>query len=200
MAETLSRPRRRPHAAPLLVPLLFVLAAGAGVFWIGTWARTTVVVLVRHAEAATDPSGNSDLSPAGEARVRGLGEYIASVLAGGKVDYLFAGDTRRAEQTAAPIANQFQLPINLLAPSDWDGLASRIKRDHRGKTVVIVGYANTIPGVVSRLSATNIAMSGDEYDSIYVVVMPSPGSARLFKLQYGPGKDSVKKPQRVGPE
>ena len=178
-----------------MVPLLFVLFAGAGIFWISTWARTTVVVLVRHAEAATDPSGDPDLSPVGEARARGLGEYIASVLAGGKVDYLYAGDTRRAEQTAAPVANQFQLPINLLAASDWDGLASRIKREHRGETVVVVGYSSTIPGVLSRLSATSVAMAGDEYDSIYVVVMPSPGSARLFKLHYGPGK----KP-RVGPE
>jgi 2,3-bisphosphoglycerate-dependent phosphoglycerate mutase len=187
MAEPLTRLRRRPHLAPLMVPLLFVLFAGAGIFWIGTWARTTVVILVRHAEAATDPSGDPDLSPAGEARVRGLGGYIAGILAGGKVDYLYAGDTKRAEETAAPIANEFQLPVNLLAPSDWDGLASRIKREHRGKTVVVVGYSSTIPGVLSRLSATNVAMASDEYDSLYVVVIPSPGSTRLFKLHYGAG-------------
>jgi len=169
-----------------MVPLLFVLSAGAGVFWISTWARTTVVVMLRHAEAATDASGDPDLTPAGEARVRGLGQYVASVLASGKVDYLYAGDTRRAEQTAAPIANQFQLPVNLLAPSDWDGLATRIKREHRGKTVVVVGYSSTIPGVLSRLSATSVGMADDEYDSIYVVVMPSLGSAQLFRLRYGP--------------
>jgi 2,3-bisphosphoglycerate-dependent phosphoglycerate mutase len=190
MAEPLARLRRRPHAAPLMVPLLFVLFAGAGIFWISTWARTTVVILVRHAEAATDPSGDPDLTKAGEARVRGLGRYVAGILAGGKVDYLYAGDTRRAEQTAAPIANEFQLPINLLAPSDWDGLASRIKREHRGKTVVVVGYSSTIPGVLSRLSATSVAMSADEYDAIYVVVVPSPGSARLFKLRYRSGESA----------
>jgi len=186
MAEPPIRLRRRPHLAPLMVPLLFVLSAGAGVFWISTWARTTVVVMLRHAEAETDPTGDPDLSPAGEARIRGLGQYVAGVLASGKVDYLYAGDTRRAEQTAAPIANQFQLPINLLAPSDWDGLASRIKREHRGKTVVVVGYSSTIPGVLSRISATDVAIADDEYDAIYVVVMPSLGSAQLFKLRYGP--------------
>jgi len=187
MAEPLTpRPRRRPHAAPIIVPLLFVLFAGAGIIWIGTWARTTVVILVPHAEASTVPLEDPDLSPAGEARVRGLGEYIAGVLAGGKVDYLYSGDTRRAEQTAAPIANEFHLPINLLAASDWDGLASRIKDEHRGKTIVVVGYSSTIPGVLSRLSATNVAMASDDYDSIYLVVMPSPGSVRLFRLHYGP--------------
>jgi len=184
----------------MMVPLLFVLFAGAGIIWIGTWARTTVVILVRHAEASTVPLEDPDLSPAGEARVRGLGEYIASLLAGGKVDYLYSGDTRRAEQTAAPIANEFQLPVNLLAASDWDGLASRIKDEHRGKTIVVVGYSSTIPGVLSRLSATNVAMASDDYDSIYLVVMPSPGSVRLFKLRYGsqplagpePGRKTVK--------
>ncbi len=128
--------RRRPHLAPLMVPLLIALAAGAGIWWLGSWARTTVVILVRHAEAAPGTAGDPDLSQAGEARVRGLGEFLAGILAGDKVDYLYAADTRRAQQTAAPIANQFKLPINLLASSDWAGFAGRIKREHRGETVV----------------------------------------------------------------
>jgi broad specificity phosphatase PhoE len=101
------------------------------------------------------------------------------------VDYLYAADTRRAQQTAAPIANQFKLPINLLASSDWAGLASRIKREHRGSTVVVVGYASTIPGVLSELSATNVALAEDDYDSIFLVVMPSPGPTRVFNLRNG---------------
>ena len=54
MVDPLTTLRRRPFLAPLLFPLLALLAAGAGVYWLGTWARTTVVVLVRHAEAGTD--------------------------------------------------------------------------------------------------------------------------------------------------
>ncbi len=185
--------KRRPHLAPLLVPLLIVLAAGAGIFWIGTWAQTTVVVLVRHAETEPVSSGDPDLSKAGEARARGLGEFLAGVLAGGKVDYLYSADTRRAQQTAAPIANQFKLPINLLSSSDWAGLASRIKREHRGKTVAVVGYASTIPGVLSELSATSIALAEDEYDSVFLVVIPSPGPTRLFRLSYGPPDKTTSK-------
>lgn len=185
MADHLTRPRRRPLMAPLLVPLLIAIAAGAGIFWLGTWARTTVVILVRHAEPASSTTGDPDLSPAGERRVQGLGEYLAGVLAGGKVDYLYAADTRRALQTAAPIANQFKLPINLLASSDWDGVAARIKREHRGETVAVVGYASTLPGVVDRLSATHVALADDEYGAMFVVVIPSPGQTRVLKLHYG---------------
>jgi phosphohistidine phosphatase SixA len=180
----------------MMVPLLFVLFAGAGIVWIGTWARTTVVILVANAETSAAPAGDPDLSPAGEGRVQGLGKYLASLLAGAKVDYLYAGDTRRAEQTAAPIANEFELPINLLAASDWDGLASRIRNEHRGKTVAVIGYPSTIPGVLSRLSATSVAMASDDYDSIFVVVMPSPGSARLFRMHYGSGQPAPADPRQ----
>jgi len=180
-----TRMRRRPLLAPLLIPVLGVLAAGAGIYWIGTWARTTVVVLVRHAEATTSTNGDPDLSPAGEKRVAGLGELLADMLGPTKVDYLYSADTRRAQQTAAPVANQFKLPINLLASSDWAGLAGRIKREHRGKTVVVVGYATTLPTLLSQLSGGGVAMAEDEFDSIYVVVMPSPGETRVIRLRYG---------------
>ena len=194
--ELTTRMRRRPLLAPLLIPMLGLLAAGAGIYWIGTWARTTVVVLVRHAESATSTNGDPDLSPAGERRVAVLGEMLADVLGPDKVDYLYAADTRRAQQTAAPIANQFKLPINLLASSDWAAVAGRIKREHRGKTVVVVGYAATLPVVLSQLSGGSVAMAEDEFDSIYVVVIPSPGETRVFRLRYGEtssGKAAVAK-------
>ncbi|MDH4105743.1 MAG: histidine phosphatase family protein, partial [Gammaproteobacteria bacterium] len=144
--DPLTKLRRRPFMAPLLIPVLGIVMAAAGVFWLGSWARTTVVVLVRHAEAGTSASGDPDLSPAGEKRVAPLGTLVADMLADRKVDYLYAADTRRAQQTAAPVANEFKLPINLIASSDWSGLAARIKREHRGKTVMVVGYASTLPG------------------------------------------------------
>ena len=82
-----------------------------------------MVVLVRHAEAGESASGDPDLSPAGEKRVAALGTLLDDVLADRKVDYLYAADTRRAQQTAAPVANEFKLPINVIASSDWSGLA-----------------------------------------------------------------------------
>jgi broad specificity phosphatase PhoE len=184
--DPLTRLRRRPFMAPLLFPLLALLMAAAGVYWLGTWARTTVVVLVRHAEAGESASGDPDLNAAGEKRVAQLGTLLDDLLADRKVDYLYAADTRRAQQTAAPIANQFKLPINVLASSDWSGIASRIRREHRGKTVVVVGYATTLPGVINQLSGHELAMRDDEFDAMYVVVLPSPGETRVLRLRYGP--------------
>jgi 2,3-bisphosphoglycerate-dependent phosphoglycerate mutase len=185
MTEPFDRLRRRPLLAPLLLPLLVLLAAGAGIYWLGSWARTTVVVLVRHAEPQPiTGGGDPDLSIAGERRVAALGEFLADLFVAGKVDHLYAADTRRAQQTAAPIANQFGLPINLLASNDWPTLARRIKSDHRGETVVVVGYSSTLPVVVEQLAGANVEVGEDEFDSVFVVVMPSPGDARVLRLHY----------------
>ena len=121
MTDPQTRMRRRPLLAPLLLPLLALLAAGVAVFALSLWTRTTVVVLVRHAEAASSQTGDPDLSPVGESRARRLGPFLEDALPAGEVDHLYAADTRRAQQTAASVANQFKLPINLLGSSDWAG-------------------------------------------------------------------------------
>ena len=184
MPEPLDPSRRRPSLAPLLLPLLVLLAAGAGIFWLGSWARTTVVVLVRHAEPQASSGGDPDLSVAGERRVAALGGFLADLFVAGKVDHLYAADTRRAQQTAAPIANQFGLPINLLASNDWPTLAGRIKSDHRGETVVVVGYASTLPIVLEQLADAKADVGEDEFGSVFVVVLPSPGQPRVLRLHY----------------
>ena len=185
MPDPLDRMRRRPSLAPLLLPLLVLLAAGAGIFWLGSWARTTVVVLVRHAEQQPTSGADPDLSVAGERRVAGLGGFLADLFVAGKVDHLYAADTRRAQQTAAPVANQFGLPINLLASNDWPTLARRIKSDHRGETVVVVGYASTLPIVLEQLTETRVAVAEDEFDTVFVIILPSPGQPRMLRLHYG---------------
>lgn len=185
MTDPLTRLRPRANLMPLLVPLLALIVAGAGAVWLSTWSRTTVVVLVRHAEALNTTTGDPDLSPVGERRAVQLGSFLADALPGRTVDHLYAADTRRAQQTAASVANQFKLPINLLASSDWVGLVSRIKRDHRGETVVVVGYASTMPGVLNQLSASHLTLEPEDFGSVYVVVMPSPGQPRTIHLRYG---------------
>jgi phosphohistidine phosphatase SixA len=185
MPEPLSRLRRRPLLAPLWLPLIILLAAGAGVWWLGSWARTTVVILVRHAEAVGATATDPDLSNAGEQRAAQLGKFLADALGTTKVDYLYAADTRRAQQTAAPVANQFGLPINLLSSSDWENLGSRLRRDHRGETVVVVGYATTNPGVVASLTGETVQIADNDFGSVFVAVLPSPGDSRLLRLHYG---------------
>jgi broad specificity phosphatase PhoE len=168
-----------------LLPLLALVAAGVAVLAVSLWARTTVVILVRHAEAASSPTSDPDLSPAGESRARQLGEFLADALPAGGVDHLYAADTRRSQQTAAAVANQFKLPINLLGSSDWAGLASRIQREHRGATVVVVGYAASLEALARRLAGASITLEEGDFGSIFVVLKPSMGEPQVLRLRYG---------------
>jgi broad specificity phosphatase PhoE len=165
------------------------VVAGGTVFGLSLWARTTVVILVRHAEAATSETGDPDLSPTGESRARRLGPFLADVLSGRTVDYLYSADLRRAQQTAASVANQFQVPINLLGASDWSGLAGRIQREHRGATVVVVGAATELAGLARRLGNATIAIDADDYASVLVVTAPGLGPPWLLRLRYGEGPE-----------
>jgi phosphohistidine phosphatase SixA len=189
MSDPLTRLRRRPQLAPLLLPLLALVVAGGTLFGLNLWARTTVVILVRHAEAATSDTGDPDLSPAGESRARRLGPFLAEILAGRAVDYLYSADLRRAQQTAASVANQFQVPINLLGASDWSGLAGRIEREHRGATVVVVGAATELAGLARRLGNATIAFDADDHASVLVVTAPSLGPPWLLRVRYGEGPE-----------
>ena len=184
--------RRKPLLAPLLLPLLALLAAGLAVLALSLWTRTTVVILVRHAEAATSQTSDPDLSPAGESRARQLGPFLADALPAGAVDHLYSADTRRAQQTAASVANQFKLPINLLGSSDWAGIASRIEREHRGATVVVVGYSASLEAVARRLAGSAITLEEGDFGSIFVVVLPSLGQPQVLRLRYGDAPQPAK--------
>jgi hypothetical protein len=85
------------------------------------------------------------------------------------------------------VANQFKLPINLIGSSDWAGIASRIKREHRGATVVVVGYSESVKAVARRLAGSAVTLEEDDFGSIFVVVMPSMGQPQLLRLRYGDG-------------
>jgi broad specificity phosphatase PhoE len=185
MSDHHLRLRRKPLLAPLLLPLLALLAAGVAVLAVSLWARTTVVILVRPAEAATSQTSDPDLSPAGESRARQLGPFLADALPAGAVDHLYAADTRRSQQTAASVANQFKLPINLLGGSDWAGIASRIRREHRGATVVVVGYSASLEAVARRLAGSAVTLEESDFGSIFVVVLPSLGQPQVLRLRYG---------------
>ena len=90
------------------------------------------------------------------------------------------------------MANQFKLPINLLGSSDWAGLASRIRRDHRGATVVVVGYAGNLQSLAKQLGGATVTVEEDDFGSIFVVVLPSPGQPKLLRVRYGDAPAALK--------
>ncbi len=149
--------------------------------------EATVVVVVRHAEKATDDPRDPTLTQAGTARALAL----ARRLDGTGLDAAYATQFRRTQLTAAPAAAQAGIEVTV-RPADAASAASYgpdLARDLRalppGSTALVVGHSNTVPGIVSAISGQPAPeMPETEYDRYTVVVLDADGKARVFVSTY----------------
>jgi len=65
---------------------------------------------------------------------------------------IFVSRTRRARETAAPLAARLHLVVQEYDPLDVAGVAARAKAE-RGP-VLIVGHSNTVPDIIAALGGT----------------------------------------------
>lgn len=176
---------RRPFLAPFWVMwlLFFVLLAAAFVSYRS--ATTTTVVLVRHAEKVMVAINDPPLAADGERRAERLAQMFGDVKGTGGLDAIYVSDTKRAQQTANPLASRLGMKPLVYSATDVDGTAKQLLRDHRGGRALIVGHANTVPALVAKLSGMSVpAIADEEYDNVYVVTVPSFGRASVLRLKY----------------
>ncbi|HEX8621836.1 MAG TPA: phosphoglycerate mutase family protein [Allosphingosinicella sp.] len=62
---------------------------------------------------------------------------------------IYVSTTRRARETAAPLARKLHAKVRSYDPGDTDGLVARVLAE-RGP-VLVVGHSNTVPDIVERL-------------------------------------------------
>lgn len=179
--------RRRPFLAPLwLLAMIgvFVLAM-AFAYW--NSATTTTIVLVRHAEKQVGAISDAPLSPEGDVRASRLAQMLGGSEEFGRIGRIYVTDTRRTQQTAAGVAQRLGLtPVIVDAKTDSADLARRAIRENRGHRALIVGHSNTVPEIVAALAhVQNVpAMGDDEFDTIYIVTVPTIGKASVLRLKY----------------
>jgi broad specificity phosphatase PhoE len=164
-----------------LIPLL--LAAGAASP--ARPAPATIVFVVRHAERAPG-SGDVAISEQGVARARALAEITKQV----GVQAIVTTQFLRTKQTAAPTADALGLTATVVAtqadlPSHLAAVAAAA-RQHAGKTVLVVGHSNTVPGIVAALGGTKYPDLCDaEYDALFTVVIDVEGGVRTVRTRFG---------------
>jgi broad specificity phosphatase PhoE len=176
---------RRPFLAPFWVMWLvfFVLLAAAFVSYRS--ATTTTIVVVRHAERVMGTIDDPPLVPEGERRAERLAQMFGDVKADNGLDAIYVSDTRRAQQTAAPLAQRLGMQTTVYAAADVNGTARRLLREHRGGRALIVGHSNTVPALIEKLSGQTVpAIDENEYDNIYIVTVPSFGRSNVLRLKY----------------
>lgn len=150
---------------------------------------STIVLLVRHAEKASDAE-DSPLTEAGAERARAL----VRVAEGAGVSAIYSTQFRRNRDTAQPISDRLKLAVtelpitDLQNPGDYGKTMARdITEKHAGQTVLVVGHSNTIPLVLEALTNQPSPVKGAEYSDLFIVALPPSGAPRLIRAQYGAG-------------
>ena len=179
--------RRRTFLAPLWLLAWggILLVAAAIAYW--HTATTTTVVLVRHAEKQIGTISDAPLSPQGEIRATRLAQMFGDAEAFGRVQQIYVTDTRRTQQTAAGLAQRLGLtPVIVEARTSNADLARRVLRENRGGLAIVVGHSNTVPQLVAQLANRDSvpAIGDEEFDTMYVVTVPTIGRASVLRLKY----------------
>jgi broad specificity phosphatase PhoE len=146
----------------------------------------TTVILVRHAEKASETETDPPLSERGRARAAAL----AHALRDARLTAVIVSERRRTQETAAPAT-----PEGIVADtiSIRDGVAgharavaARIRGRHAGGTVLVVGHSNTIPAVMTALGAGPLPDICDPaYANLYIMVLEGEARPRLVRATFG---------------
>ncbi len=165
----------RHIVAIALAPVLFASSALA-----------QTVVIVRHGEKVA-PSGDPDLSAAGQARAQAL----AQALSGARVALVLATPLKRTQQTAAPTAQAAGVTV---LPVPFDGgdaahaqrLADQARTASADATVLIVGHSNTVANIAKALGDTVAQAPTDcEYDQMTVIQLAGSAPPKVVHARYG---------------
>jgi len=157
-------------------------------------SRGSTVVLVRHAEKASNDS-DAPLSAQGQQRA----ECLARVLKDSGIKRIYVTDTKRTQQTAEPLAKALGIKPVILPASDTSTLVKDVFYGSGGNALV-VGHSNTLPLLITRVQAGTIPPIGEnEYDGLYVLTVLEGSSTPVLKMRYCAASPASAAPANMEP-
>src|SRR5690606_30507780 len=109
-----------------ILPFLFLLIG------LSACSTTSTVYIVRHAEK-TSEADTSSLTALGLERAQALAERLADE----DISVILTTPYRRTQQTATPLAQQLNLPIDLYAAKPFRVIVQLV-RETKGKNILVV--------------------------------------------------------------
>ena len=150
-------------------------------------AQNHTVFLVRHAEKATDQGDDPALTAEGQSRALQLAEALKPA----NPAAIFATQFKRTQQTAKPLADKLNLPVNIIETSKElasrcpNLLLERICALPNGASAVVVGHSNTIPGIVEAWTLAPVKPIADnEHDRLFMVKLDKCQATGSLDLRY----------------
>ncbi|MGH8319240.1 MAG: phosphoglycerate mutase family protein [Steroidobacteraceae bacterium] len=163
--------------------LLAALVVIGVALWLQKSATNTIVVIVPPASRVLGTIDDPPLSAVGEQQAQQLAQQFAEGNAPDGLAAIYVSATRRAKQTAAPLAQALgKQPVTLVS-SDAGAIAGQIMAAHAGDNVLVVCPAATIPGLIRVLSGQVIQLSAGQR-AVWVVTVPSYSPASVLRIGY----------------
>ena len=172
--------RRRPFLAPVWLGLLAVLAVAALALALWASATNTIVVVVPSAGAELGSITNAPLSAAGGQQAQMLARRFATASGRDGLSAIYVSDTRRAQQTAEPLAQLLGLRPIVLSSRGGESIAGEILDQHTGRSVLVVCGRETVADLVHALSGHHIQPAAER--DMYIVAIPRYGPARILRM------------------
>lgn len=165
----------------ILFPL-FIVVFISNVAFAQEKVESTTVILVRHAEKATDDPKDPTLTTSGIERAERLKELLKDDF---EVKAVYSTPYKRTKLTAKPTADFFGIEIMEYGFSDPKGLAESWV-NYPGGTVLVVGHSNTTPYFTNLLLGEEKYEKLDEteYGTIYIVRLTELGNAEVEIQNY----------------
>jgi broad specificity phosphatase PhoE len=142
------------------------------------------VILVRHAElqgAAMAEPEYLPLSDAGKARA----QRLADLLADAGVKAIYVTDFQRTNQTGQPLSYKIDRPLTTVPKGDPGELVARLRKEHPGQTVLVVGHTDTLPGLIKALGyPAEIKIDAQDYGNVFIVTAKPDGVPAFLRLRY----------------
>lgn len=141
-----------------------------------------LVVLVRHAERDGPSASDPGLTAVGAERA---GE-LARLLSGAGITRIHVSDTRRARETARPLAEALGVEMELYDPRRLGDMALLL-RAAPGRHLV-VGHSNTTDELSELLGGTSYGPIVEEweYDRLYFLTPRPGGGMTTVMIRFGP--------------
>jgi phosphohistidine phosphatase SixA len=145
-----------------------------------------IVFVLRHG----DRTAADDLNDAGERRAL----LLSRMLGDSGVGFAFRSQFNRAEKTLKPLKAKLPtLTVKTIKVEDGveaadyaAKVAEAVKALPQDAVVIVVGHSNTVGPTIESLGGETIeTIEEDEFDKLFVLLIPPAGPTTLLKLRYG---------------
>jgi len=136
-----------------------------------------VVVIVRHAEKATNGGSDPDLSSTGRARA----DALSRILKDSGITAIFTTEFKRTQESAAPTATSTHVTPTVVAAKDTASLVAKLHQV--SGNALVVGHGDTIPNIIKALGiSVPVNIPDADYSELLIVTLGD--KPQLFRLHY----------------